>query len=135
AYSEDHRGEAPPDGPHRVMGRRGAGAAWFEGVREGTFRRSGDDGREAGTREARRLLQRRQWDGHDSWGVSAGERSRRADLPKLDGTVQKSRDDDPDDPQYRRHGSSLVRRSGSARISVHSGSGGVRLAHASLQYG
>ena len=61
--------------------RRGTGAARLEGVRQSALRRSGDDAVEAGAREVRRLLQRRQRDRPDPRRVPAGERSGGADLP------------------------------------------------------
>ena len=60
AHPEDERRQAAPHRAHRALGRRGRRAARLEGIREGALRRSGDDAAEAGAREARGLLQRRQ---------------------------------------------------------------------------
>ena len=64
-----------------------------------------------------------------------GHESRRPDLPELDGAVEESRHDDAGDSRHRRHRSPVVRRGGTARLSVHPGSARVRFPHASLQPG
>ncbi len=57
--------------------------------------------------------------------LSAGERSGRAHLPRLDGALREPGDDPPHDSQHRRHRSPLVQRRRSVRLPVHSGSGPV----------
>ena len=77
AAAQGQRRQAAAHGAHRTVGRRGGRAARLEGIRQGPLRRSGDDGAEAGAREARRLLQRRQRDRTDPRRLPAGERSGR----------------------------------------------------------
>ena len=71
SHSEGDRREDASHGAHRPVDRRGRRLARLARVREGTFRRSGKDGPEAGARETRRLLQRRQRHRENSRNLSA----------------------------------------------------------------
>ena len=122
AHPEDERRQAAAHGAHRAVGRRGAGAARVEGVRQGALRRSGDDAAEAGAREVRRLLQRRQRHRRDSRRLSAGQRSGRADLPGVDGAVQEPRHDDACRSATPAAPITVVRRGRPAGLPVHPGS-------------
>ena len=73
-----------------AVDRRRAGTDRVADVRAQPLRRSGRHEAEAGAREARRLLQHGQRHRPVSRRLPAGQRSRRADLPRVDGAVCES---------------------------------------------
>ena len=103
AHPQAVRRPAAPHGAHGPVDRRRAGTDRLADVRPQPLRRSRRHEAQAGTRQARRLLQHGQRHRPVSRRLPAGERSRRADLPRLDGAVREPRDDAPDDSQHRRH--------------------------------
>ena len=94
---------APSHSSHRPVGRRGAGPHRIAAIRHRDVRRSRDDGRQAGAREVRRLLQRRQWYRRDSRRLPAGKRDGGADLRGVDEAVQQPWHDVAHDSQHGRH--------------------------------
>ena len=90
---------------------------------------------DAGAEEVRRVLQRRQRQRQDPRRLPPGHRGRASGLRCVDGSVQEHGDEDADDQQHWRHGSSLVHRRRLAGLPVHSGSTRLRQRHASHEPG
>ena len=83
--------------------------------------------------QAFRLLQSGQRHRQDPRRVPAGQRHDAADIRGMARSVQGPGRIHGDHPQHRRHRSSFLRRRRAAGFSVHSRSGGVRNAHATIR--
>ena len=129
--------EAAPHDPHRALGRRRAGAARLARLRARAFRRSGDDGAEAGAREALGVLQHRQRHGEDPRHLDAGQSGRRgrsssSGSTPLEGSRRRRSSARASSP---RPITSSFDNVGLPGVPVRAGAPRIQLAHAPLEHG
>ena len=128
--------QAAPHGPHRAVGRRGAGAARLARLRHAALRRPRDDGAEAGARASSSGY----FNVDNGTGAIRGIylQGNEAVAPIFQAWMKPFHNlgmNDAHDPRHRRHRPPGVRRRRPARLPVHSGSGRVQHAHAPLEHG